>query len=134
MANLYALFLAMSNAIGLAESQRIFSDHYKSFVTRDRDYAHQYGDQILNDYYRRLENSDSESAYEAKVELFNIVSTSKMDVPFAESLVKDIVKIIPFESPSKENAKLIQGAFEYLYNNLRRPVSETATFSHCFGA
>lgn len=53
---IYMLYsLAMSNAIGLAESQRIFSDHYKSFVTRDRDYAHQYGDQILNDYYRRLE-------------------------------------------------------------------------------
>lgn len=121
---IYMLYsLAMSNAIGLAESQRIFSDHYKTFVTRDRDYAHQYGDQILNDYYRRLESSDSESAYEAKVELFGIVSSGKMDVPFAESLVKDIVKIIPFESPSRENAKLIQGAFEYLYNNLRRPVS-----------
>lgn len=121
---IYMLYsLAMSNAIGLAESQRIFNDHYKTFVIRDRDYAHQYGDQILNDYYRRLESSDSESAYEAKVELFGIVSSGKMNVPFAESLVKDIVKIIPFESPSRENTKLIQGAFEYLYNNLRRPVS-----------
>ncbi len=121
---IYMLYsLAISNDIGLAECQRIFSEHYKTFVTRDRDYAHQYGEQILNDYYRKLESSDSESAYKAKVELFGIVSSAKMDVSFAESLVKDIVKIIPFESPSKENAKLIQGAFEYLYNNLRRPVS-----------
>lgn len=120
---IYMLYsLAMSNAIGLADSQRIFSDHYKKIVTRDRDYAHQYGDQILNDYYRRLENSDSESTYEAKVELFGIVSSAKMDVLFAESLVKDIVKIIPFGSPSRENTKLIQGAFEYLSNDLRRPV------------
>ncbi len=121
---IYMLYsLAMSNAIGMAESQRIFSEHYKTFVTRDRDYANQYSDQILNDYYRRLEGSDSESVYNAKVELFGIVSSAKMDVPFAENIVKDIVKAIPFESPSKENGKLIQTAFEYLYNNLRKPVS-----------
>lgn len=121
---IYMLYsLAMSNAIGIAESQRIFNEHYKAFVTRDRDYSQQYGDQILNDYYRRLESSDSESAYDAKLDLFSIVSSARIDVPFAESLVKDIVKIIPFESPSRENGKLIQGAFEYLYNNLRKPVT-----------
>lgn len=121
---IYMLYsLAMSNATGIAESQHIFNEHYKAFVTRDRDYSQQYGDQILNDYYRRLESSDSESAYDAKLDLFSIVSSAKIDVPFAESLVKDIVKIIPFESPSRENSKLIQGAFEYLYNNLRKPVT-----------
>lgn len=121
---IYMLYsLAMSNAIGLAESQSIFNDHYKNFITRDRDYSLKYGSQILNDYYRRLERFDTESAYGAKVDLFGIVSSAKMDVPFAESLVKDIVKIIPFESPSRENGKLIQGAFEYLYNNLRKPVT-----------
>lgn len=121
---IYMLYsLAISNTAGLAESRRIFTEHYKTFVIRDRDYAHQYSEQILNDYYRRLESFDNESAYEAKVELFGIVSSAKMNVPFAENLVKDIVKAIPFESPSRENAKLIQETFEYLYNNLRRPVS-----------
>lgn len=121
---IYMLYsLAMANAIDLAESQSIFNDHYKNFITRDRDYSLKYGSQILNDYYRRLERFDTESAYGAKVDLFGIVSSAKMDVPFAESLVKDIVKVIPFESPSRENGKLIQGAFEYLYNNLRKPVT-----------
>jgi len=115
--------LAMSNAMGLAESHRIFNDHYKAYVTRDKEYSQQYGDQILNDYYRRLESADRESAYNAKVDLFGIVSSAKMDVPFAEALVKDVVRTIPFESPSRENRQLIQGAFEYLYNNLRKPVT-----------
>ena len=121
---IYMLYsLAMSNVIGLSDCQRIFSEHYKAFVMRDRDYSRQYGDRILNDYYHQVSSSDSESAYDAKIELFNIVSSAKMDVPFAENLVKDIVKTIPFESPTRENGKLIQGAFDYLYNNLRKPVT-----------
>lgn len=120
----YMLYsLAMSNAAGLSESQHIFNEHYKDFLTRDRAYSQQYGDQILNDYYRRLERSDSESAYRAKVDLFGIVSSAGIDVPFAEDLVKDVVKSIPFESPSRENDKLIQGAFQYLYHDLHKPVT-----------
>lgn len=122
---IYMLYsLAISNSVDLAESQRIFNEHYKTFVTQDRKYAEQYGDQILDNYYNRLESSDSESAYNAKVDLFNIVSVGKIAVPFAESLVKEIIKVIPYESPSKKNGKLVQSAFEYLYNNLRKPVTE----------
>ena len=121
---IYMLYsLAMSNAVGLSDCQHIFSEHYKAFVMRDRDYSRQYGDRILNDYYHQVSTSDSESAYDAKIELFNIVSSAKMDVPFAENLVKDIVKTIPFETPSRENGKLIQGAFDYLYNTLRKPIT-----------
>lgn len=121
---IYMLYsLAMANAVGLTDSQQIFNEHYKVFVTRDKDYSQQYGKHILNDYYRRLESFDSESVYGAKVDLFAIVSSAKIDVAFAENLVKDIVKTIPFESPSRENGKLIQEAFEYLYNNLRKPIT-----------
>ena len=121
---IYMLYsLAMANAVGIPENQLIFNEHYKSFVARDRDYSLQYGEQILSDYFRVLENSDSESSYDAKCELFGIVSSGKKNVPFAESLLKDIIKAIPFESPSKENSKLIQGAFEYLYNDLHKPVT-----------
>ncbi len=121
---IYMLYnLAMSNSIGLADAQTIFMEHYKTFVTRDREYADQYGESILNGYYSKIEGSDSETAIEARAELFNIVFAGKMDVSFAESLVKGLVKAIPFESPSRENGKLIQNCFEYLYNTLRRPVS-----------
>lgn len=121
---IYMLYsLAISNAIGIVESQRIFNEHYKIFMTCDRDYSQQYSNQILNDYYLKLKSSDSESTYDAELDLFNIVSAARIDVPFAESLVNDIVKIIPFESPSRENDKLIQGTFEYLYNNLHKPVT-----------
>lgn len=114
---------AISNSGSLVESQRIFSEHYKTFVARDRKYAEQYGEHILNNYYNRLGSYDSESAYDTKIDLFNLLSMDKINVPFAESLVKEIVRVIPFESPSKENANLIQSAFEYLYNNLRKPVT-----------
>lgn len=121
---IYMLYsLSMSNATSLDESQSIFCEHYKAFVTCDREYACQYGIEILNDYYHRLESADSDAAYEAKVELFDIVSSAQIDIQFAESLVQDVVKIVPFESPSKKNARLIQDALEYLYNDLHRPVS-----------
>lgn len=121
---IYMLYLlAMSNTTSLSESQRIFNEHYKTFVTRKKDYSKQYGDKVLNDYFQRLGSYNGESTYSAKVELFSIVSSAKMDIPFAESLINDIVQVIPFESPSRENAKLIQGAYEYLCNNLRRPVT-----------
>lgn len=121
---IYMLYsLAMENSTGLTESHRIFHEHYNSFVVREREYAAKYRTQILNSYYDNLERSDGEASYNAKVELFNIVSEGKIDIPFAESLVKALVKSIPFESPTKENGKLIQNAFDYLYNNLRRPVT-----------
>ncbi|NLZ46060.1 MAG: hypothetical protein GX896_05150 [Clostridiales bacterium] len=121
---IYMLYsLAMSNATGLAESQLIFNDHYKTYVTCDRNYLQQYSGQIMIDYYRRLESFDSESIYSAKIDLFDIVSSEKMEVSFAESLVKDIVRNIPLESPSKDNDKLIQTSYEYLYNNLCKPIS-----------
>ncbi len=121
---MYMLYsLAMSNTVGIVESQRIFNEHYKTVVTCDKDYSQQFGDQVLNDYYRSLENSDSESAYGAKLDLFDIVFSERIDVPFAESLVKDIVKTIPFKSQSEENGKFIQKAFEYLYYDLSKPVT-----------
>lgn len=121
---IYMLYtLVMSNASDIPKSQHIFREHYKTFVTRDREYANQYGGQIFVDYYRRLDSYHSESVYSAKVELLNIISSEKRDTPFAENIVEDIVKGIPLENPSKENAKLIQTAFEYLYNSLHKPVS-----------
>lgn len=121
---IYLLYsLAMSNAADMTDSRRIFHEHYTTLVSRDREYSLKYGGQILNDYYRRLERADCESAYAARIDLFRIVSSAKMDVPFAESLVKDIVKIIPFESPSRENGRLIQDAAEYLSNELHKPIT-----------
>lgn len=122
---IYMLYsLAMTNAAGLAEVWRVFSQHYKAFVASNSEYSVQYGERVLNDYYRRLEGYSSESAYNAKVELLKIISENKTNVLFAEKLVKDIVKEIPFESPSRENRMLIESAFEYIHNSLHRPVTD----------
>ncbi len=115
--------LAMNNEHDLTAYQQVFKEHYKKFVVNNPEYAEQYREQILNGYYERLVNSEDQKAYSAKIDLFNIVSEEKLDVPFAENLVKDIMKPIPFESPSREKRKLIQNAFEYLYNNLRKPIT-----------
>lgn len=121
---IYMLYsLAISAASGAAESQRIFKEHYNAYVTRYRDYDRDYGNQILNEYYQRLENAGSEAAYNAKADLFEIVCNGKMKAAFAENLLKDLIRSIPFDSPSRENKKLIQSAFEYLYNILRVPVT-----------
>ena len=121
---IYLLYtLAMTHAAGVEECRTIFSGHYKVFVLQDEAYRRDYGSRILDEYYRMLERSDGEAVYNAKIELFGILFDAKMDVPFAENLVKDIVKFIPFETPSRENGRLIQNAFEYLYNQLRRPVT-----------
>ena len=122
---IYMLYsLAMSDSSGIAESRRIFSEHYKTFVLRDRDYSQQYSDRILNDYYRRLKSSGSEAAYDAESDLFSIIYSAGINAAFAESLVNDIIKNIPFESPSKENEKLIQETFDYLYNKLGKPLPD----------
>lgn len=121
---IYMLYsLTMSNSIGVSDSQQIFNEHYKAFVMKDCYYAKQYGNRVFTDYYNKLDADDSNISYYAKVQLFNIVSTEKIDISFAESLVKSIINPIPFEKPTKENSRLIQTAFDYLYNYLGKPVT-----------
>jgi len=121
---IYMLYsLAILNARDVTDSQHIFIEHYKSFVRPSGEYKERFGDKVISDYYSRLEGADSSSIYNAKVELFNILHTENVEVPFAEDLVNEIIKIIPFESPSKGNDKLIKSAFGYLYNTLRKPIT-----------
>lgn len=120
----YMLYsLAMSNAASLEDGKRIFSEHYNSFVVQNRAYADQFAEKVLTDYYRSLENSYSNASYDAKAELLCIVSSEKINVTFAENLIRDVINKIPYESPSKEDGKLIQISFKYLYNDLDRPVT-----------
>lgn len=115
--------LAMSSTNDLTDIQQIFNEHLTYFTTHDKNYLQQYNEKILSDYYYKLEVFDNKLSYNSKLKIFDIVSETKLEVPFAENLVNDIVKNIPFESPSRENSKLIQKIFAYLYNDIHKPVS-----------
>lgn len=120
----YMLYMfAISVASNATEYQQIFKEHYNNFLLKNHDYAVKYGENILNDYYGRLENCELHSSYSARLDLFGIISSKKMNVPFAEALVNSLISIVQFESPSKENSNLIQKSFEYLYNNLHIQVN-----------
>lgn len=116
-------YLAMTNVSSIDTAKSLFIEHFNAFVIKDREYAGKYIDSILKLYYSKLSNSDSDVAYEAKSELFETICKYKIKADFADELVKELIKKIPFESPSKQDTKLIQDAFQYVYNELRKPLS-----------
>lgn len=121
---IYMLYsLSMTEASNVSEKQRLFTEHYKTILASNEEYASQYGETILITYYEILDRSDKDVTHKAMVELLNIITTSKKYVPFAENLVETIVKAIPFGSLSKENSKIVQSSLEYLYNDLCKPIT-----------
>lgn len=122
---MYMLYCnAMEYRKSIDEYQLIFKEHYKKHVARTLEYALQYKEKIMSYYYERLMKEGEQESYRAKVDLFHMILREKENIPFTESLIKDIVKPMPFKSPTAENRKLIKDICEYLYDTLQNPLTE----------
>jgi len=116
-------YLAMTNISTIEEANSIFKEHFTDFVAVDNDYAARYADSIFKLYYSKLVAVRTEDSYELKAELFDLICKNKIKVIFAEDMVKELVRKMPYESPSRQDAKILQDAFQYVYNELRKPLS-----------
>lgn len=114
--------LAMSAAHGPAEYQSLFEEHYNGFARKHPEYAKAYAGKIIEDYYARLKDARGEAAYKAKMALFEFVKSKKMDVPFIESLIADLIAVIPFDTPTTEHGYLIDEVFDYLHDQVKKPI------------
>lgn len=117
---LYTLAIAAVNEPGAL--QNLFEEHYNGFAKKHPEYAQAYASKIIESYYAKLKDSRNEAAQKAKAALFEFVKSNKMDVPFIENLVADLVLVIPFDTPSEEHGYLIDECFAYLHDQMKKPV------------
>jgi len=123
----YQLYtLALEGAAGFEGCRTVFDRHYRTFVQRDPAYAGEYRMQVLEAYESSLRAFDGESVYGCREELFRILYSEKLDISFADNLVRELVRPIPVKSPSRADGKLLQDIFNYTYNFRRKPVTGKA--------
>lgn len=121
---IYLLYsYVMKNAKNITACIRVFNEHYNKYIIKDREYAQQYENQILEDYYLNIKSHNSELTYSAKVDLFKIIYSEKRVIIHGEELVEDIISTIPLELPMGEREKLVQTIFEYVHRYLNKPIS-----------
>lgn len=118
---MYTLSLSTSNELNTIT--KIFYEHYADFIECNREYTKQYGIKVLCDYYTSLEKNAEENTLQFEIKLLDFLSSNKLDVPFAESLVENIVDDIPLKNPSNTNLKVIQNCTDYIYTILDKPIS-----------
>ncbi len=115
--------ISIKNTADAQGCKRLFSEHYQDYVLNNAEYSKLYKEQILTDYFHKIINITGDEARIAQMDLFSLISTQKLDLHFADSLVKTLLKDIPYSSLTKENKKFIKTAFEYIYNCLQMPIT-----------
>lgn len=118
---MYGLFESLLNP-GSTDGDILFKEHMKYFVTVNRIYSQKYLPQILGIYYNHIKSRNRDVSQIEK-ELFDIICQNKSNVPFVDELIDNIVKKIPFGSPSKENAKIVTSIFDYNFNYRHQAIS-----------
>lgn len=98
----------------------LFKEHYKIFVINNIKYSKEYLPRILGAYYEYVKRNRNRDITQIETDLFDIIHQNKLDVPFVNELIDSIIKKIPLERPSKENAKIIKNVFDYNFNYHRR--------------
>ena len=104
------------------ETRLVFHTHFSKYMQGNRDYIFQYGQKFLTIYYERLNTFERNETLEAKFELIDLIAGRKMTVDFADELISDLLKDIPFQSPGKREARFIQSVFQYTYNFRRQRI------------
>ncbi len=121
---IFMLFeLQIQEAADVATAKKVFDEHYKTFVQKNRTYASMYGQNILVMYYNKLGEYDTKQIKKTKMELFELIVDLKMDAEFSSELIQELLKGVPYESPSKQNLCFIQNAFHYIYNFKQQPIT-----------
>lgn len=123
-AQIYMLYSeALEVAADVLSSQNIFKLFFNKYILHNKEYSKHYLLKSIDLYYDKLRDFDSSASREAKIELFDLILSHKINVTFADELVSDLMKDVPLEKPTRENTKLIKNAFTFTYNINRQRVS-----------
>lgn len=115
--------LQLRGAADIAAAKREFDIHFDRFVRRNRTYASRYGKRLLLLYFNKLREFDGKQSKEAERALFDLLVDGRVDIEFADELIQDLLKFVPYKSPSEEDEKLVENAFEYSYNFRRQRIT-----------
>ena len=130
---IFMLFkLKLEAATDWKEIRAVFNTHFSKYTEENRDYIVQYGQNLLTVYYEKLNEFERKEILEAKFELVGLITSSKMIVDFADELISDLLKDIPFQSPGKREARFIQSVFQYTYIFRRKGINGKLLFL-CIG-
>jgi hypothetical protein len=114
---MYGLFESLLNRNpDSTDGDILFKEHFKSFVTVNRNYSQDYLPQILGAYYNYVKSARNRDIAPIEKELLDIIHQNKLDAPFVDELIDNIVKKIPLGSQSKENTKIVMDIFDYNFN------------------
>lgn len=122
---MYGLFELLLNSYqDSIDKDMLFKEHYNIFVINNAKYSKEYLPRILGAYYEYVKRNRNRDITQIETDLFDIIHQNKLDAPFVNELIDSIIKNIPLERPSKENAKVITDIFDYNYKYSRQGVSE----------
>lgn len=114
--------MEFGEATSCNEKRSVFHAHYQTYLSRDERYAAQYGSRILEEYHQALNAYNDEEGEEARLALFDLLRRDRIDHPCGDLLVREMIKTIPVEEPSKEDIKTIDIVFDYLYHQMHKPL------------
>lgn len=123
-AQIYMLYSeSLEKSTDVVSCQNIFKLFFTKYILRNKEYSKRYLLKSIDLYYDKLRDYDSGSSREAKIDLFDIILSTKINVSFADELVSDLMRDVPLEKPTRDNTKLIKNAFAFTYNINRQRVS-----------
>lgn len=111
---------------GAVDGQILFREHLNTSVMLNRKYSQAYLARILKTYYEHISRGMNPNKEAIEKELLDLMLKNKLDAPFADELIDEIVKRIPLESPSKENEDVLSAIFDYNFNVRRKGVKGRA--------
>lgn len=114
---------SMRKAAGVSAPRSIFMLYFNRYISTDAEYRRLYLSKSIDMYYAALTKADPSEARQAKIELFDLVLKHKISVSFADQLVAELMRDVPLDRPSEENARFIKTAFNFTYNMSHQPVS-----------
>lgn len=121
---MYGLFESLLNSNpDPTDGDILFKEHFKSFVTVNKNYLQEYLPQILGAYYDYIKSTINRDIAPIEKELLDIIHQYKLDAPFVDELIGNIVMKIPLVSPSKENTTIVMAIFDYNFKCRRQTIS-----------
>lgn len=121
---IFMLFeLELQTALDVTTAQRVFHEHFNKYILKNQIYASEYCIKILAIYYEKLGEFDKEQNRSARLELFNLLVQYKINIEFSDKLISELLKSVPYKSPSEENLQFIENAFLHTYKVNRQYVA-----------
>ena len=121
---LFLLYSAELKQCGsIAECERIWENHVCGFLQKNRSYAENYEERVLNTYFLKLQELEDEGINEQYRRLFDFIRKHHIKLEGVSFLVERMMENIPMRSPDKTERNLIPLAIDYTYNFCKETVS-----------